>query len=54
MIDQLNHFCQVSVSGFIEDQPYEAVEVDFANKFLGGGALSRGCVQVPLSALSSP
>lgn len=33
-------------SGFIEDQGYEALEVDFANKYLGGGALSRGCVQV--------
>ncbi|KAF3336809.1 granule-bound starch synthase [Carex littledalei] len=32
-------------SGFIEDQGYEAFEVDFANKYLGGGALSRGCVQ---------
>lgn len=24
----------------------EAVEVDFANEYLGGGALRRGCVQV--------
>jgi poly(ADP-ribose) glycohydrolase len=34
-------------SGFIEDQEYEALEVDFANEYLGGGALMRGCVQVP-------
>jgi poly(ADP-ribose) glycohydrolase len=32
-------------SGFIEDEEQEALEVDFANKYLGGGALSRGCVQ---------
>jgi poly(ADP-ribose) glycohydrolase len=30
----------------IEDEEQEALEVDFANKYLGGGALSRGCVQV--------
>jgi poly(ADP-ribose) glycohydrolase len=33
-------------SGFTEDEEQEALEVDFANKYLGGGALSRGCVQV--------
>ena len=38
--------CQVHSSGFIEDQSSGALEVDFANKYLGGGALHRGCVQV--------
>ncbi|GKV06179.1 hypothetical protein SLEP1_g18097 [Rubroshorea leprosula] len=33
-------------SGLIEDQSNNALEVDFANKYLGGGALHRGCVQV--------
>lgn len=33
-------------SGFIEDQQRGAIEVDFANKFIGGGALYTGCVQV--------
>lgn len=37
---------KVSNSGLIEDQSSEAIEVDFANKYLGGGALRRGCVQV--------
>ncbi|KAG6528740.1 hypothetical protein ZIOFF_010925 [Zingiber officinale] len=31
--------------GLIEDQPYEAIEVDFANEYFGGGALGQGCVQ---------
>ncbi|GJY37495.1 poly(ADP-ribose) glycohydrolase 1-like protein isoform X1 [Tanacetum coccineum] len=31
-------------SGLIEDQMM-ALEVDFANKYLGGGALNKGCVQ---------
>lgn len=33
-------------SGFIEDQQRGAIEVDFANKFIGGGVLYTGCVQV--------
>ncbi|KAL5990734.1 hypothetical protein ACLOJK_011638 [Asimina triloba] len=37
---------KVSNSGLIEDQHYEALEIDFANKYIGGGALSAGCVQV--------
>ncbi|KAF6137516.1 hypothetical protein GIB67_031795 [Kingdonia uniflora] len=36
---------EVCHSGLIEDQQCEALEVDFANKYIGGGALSRGCVQ---------
>uniref|UniRef100_A0A6V7QVX4 poly(ADP-ribose) glycohydrolase n=1 Tax=Ananas comosus var. bracteatus TaxID=296719 RepID=A0A6V7QVX4_ANACO len=40
--------CQFKVlsAGLIEDQQDEALEVDFANEYLGGGALHRGCVQV--------
>ncbi|RWW65663.1 hypothetical protein BHE74_00027017 [Ensete ventricosum] len=37
---------KVFSSGLIEDQPHEAIEVDFANEYLGGGALKWGCVQV--------
>lgn len=36
----------LSLWGLIEDQSREAIEVDFANMYLGGGALVRGCVQV--------
>ncbi|KAJ0093417.1 hypothetical protein Patl1_27044 [Pistacia atlantica] len=31
--------------GSIEDHPTNALQVDFANKYIGGGALHRGCVQ---------
>ncbi|CAD5320080.1 unnamed protein product [Arabidopsis thaliana] len=37
---------EVRTSGLIEDQSVEALEVDFANKNLGGGALRKGCVQI--------
>lgn len=30
----------------MEDHSGEALQVDFANKYIGGGALNRGCVQV--------
>lgn len=42
----LSIMVQVHSSGLIEDQTIDALEVDFANKYLGGGALHRGCVQV--------
>ncbi|KAI4322041.1 hypothetical protein L6164_021766 [Bauhinia variegata] len=45
---------EVRSSGFIEDQSSEAVEVDFANKYLGGGALGRGCVQEEIRFMISP
>ncbi|KAF3341763.1 poly(ADP-ribose) glycohydrolase 1-like protein [Carex littledalei] len=41
-------------SGFIEDQKYEALEVDFANEYLGGGALLRGCVQEEIRFMINP
>lgn len=39
--------CMVEVhpDGLIEDSSSHAVEVDFANRFIGGGVLSRGRVQ---------
>ncbi|CAN6297079.1 unnamed protein product [Urochloa humidicola] len=48
--------CQFRVfsSGFIEDEEEEALEVDFANRFLGGGALSRGCVQEEIRFMINP
>ncbi|XP_057781233.1 poly(ADP-ribose) glycohydrolase 1-like [Salvia miltiorrhiza] len=48
--------CQFKVhnSGLIEDQSVEALEVDFANKYIGGGALSRGCVQEEIRFLINP
>ncbi|KAF7836569.1 poly(ADP-ribose) glycohydrolase 1-like isoform X1 [Senna tora] len=45
---------EIHNSGLIEDQSNEAVEVDFANKFLGGGALRRGCVQEEIRFMISP
>ncbi|OVA18990.1 Poly(ADP-ribose) glycohydrolase [Macleaya cordata] len=49
----LNHF-EVSRSGLIEDQLGEALEVDFANKYIGGGSLSRGCVQEEIRFMINP
>ncbi|KAJ0035467.1 hypothetical protein Pint_26429 [Pistacia integerrima] len=31
--------------GSIKDHPTNGLQVDFANKYIGGGALHRGCVQ---------
>ncbi|KAH1223195.1 Poly(ADP-ribose) glycohydrolase 1 [Glycine max] len=45
---------EVHSSGLIEDQSSGAVEVDFANKYLGGGALGRGCVQEEIRFMVSP
>ncbi|KAK7308883.1 hypothetical protein RJT34_05194 [Clitoria ternatea] len=45
---------EVHSSGLIEDQSSGAIEVDFANKFLGGGALRRGCVQEEIRFMISP
>ncbi|GLT73693.1 hypothetical protein SLA2020_455310 [Shorea laevis] len=41
-------------SGLIEDQSNDALEVDFANKYLGGGALRRGCVQEEIRFMVNP
>ncbi|WJX30982.1 poly(ADP-ribose) glycohydrolase [Trifolium repens] len=45
---------EVHSSGLIEDHSSEAVEVDFANEYLGGGALRRGCVQEEIRFMISP
>uniref|UniRef100_A0A5B6ZCL6 poly(ADP-ribose) glycohydrolase n=1 Tax=Davidia involucrata TaxID=16924 RepID=A0A5B6ZCL6_DAVIN len=48
--------CRLEVyrSGLIENQPNEALEVDFANKYIGGGALHRGCVQEEIRFMINP
>ncbi|CAI0428100.1 unnamed protein product [Linum tenue] len=45
---------QVRREGLIEDQSDGALEVDFANKYLGGGALHRGCVQEEIRFMINP
>lgn len=45
---------QVHNSGLIEDQSTGALEVDFANEYLGGGALLRGCVQEEIRFMINP
>lgn len=46
---------EVDKSRLIEDhQPCEALEVDFANKYLGGGALRLGCVQEEIRFMINP
>ncbi|KAG8098918.1 hypothetical protein GUJ93_ZPchr0013g35075 [Zizania palustris] len=45
---------RVFSSGLIEDGEQEALEVDFANRYLGGGALSRGCVQEEIRFMINP
>eukprot|EP01130_Rhizamoeba_saxonica_P005537 TRINITY_DN2207_c0_g1_i1.p1 TRINITY_DN2207_c0_g1~~TRINITY_DN2207_c0_g1_i1.p1 ORF type:complete len:392 (+),score=68.11 TRINITY_DN2207_c0_g1_i1:554-1729(+) len=43
----------VRKNGSIEDSP-ETVRVDFANKFIGGGVLSYGCVQEEIQFCLNP
>ncbi|PWA89685.1 poly (ADP-ribose) glycohydrolase [Artemisia annua] len=45
---------EVYSSGLIEDQLKEALEVDFANKYLGGAALYKGCVQEEIRFMINP
>lgn len=45
---------EVCSSGLIEDTSKEALEVDFANKYFGGGALTKGCVQEEIRFMISP
>ncbi|KAL3850752.1 hypothetical protein ACJIZ3_012634 [Penstemon smallii] len=45
---------EVSASGLIENHSTEALEVDFANKNIGGGALGRGCVQEEIRFMINP
>eukprot|EP00823_Brevimastigomonas_motovehiculus_P002275 TRINITY_DN1421_c4_g1_i1.p1 TRINITY_DN1421_c4_g1~~TRINITY_DN1421_c4_g1_i1.p1 ORF type:complete len:597 (+),score=153.90 TRINITY_DN1421_c4_g1_i1:633-2423(+) len=41
-------------SGSIEDEGMLTMQVDFANKFIGGGVLSSGCVQEEIRFVLSP
>ncbi|CAB4319302.1 unnamed protein product [Prunus armeniaca] len=45
---------EVHSSGFIENQSSGALEVDFANKYIGGGALHKGCVQEEIRFMINP
>uniref|UniRef100_A0A166BS39 poly(ADP-ribose) glycohydrolase n=1 Tax=Daucus carota subsp. sativus TaxID=79200 RepID=A0A166BS39_DAUCS len=42
------------ISGLIEDQTEEALEVDFANKYIGGGVLHKGCLQEEIRFVINP
>ncbi|XP_071442454.1 poly(ADP-ribose) glycohydrolase-like isoform X2 [Hetaerina americana] len=44
----------VSATGRIEDEGYGMLQVDFANKFVGGGVLGTGCVQEEIQFLIFP
>ncbi|KAH9726568.1 F-box/FBD/LRR-repeat protein [Citrus sinensis] len=46
--------CEVRSVGFIEDQSADALEVDFANKYIGRGALHRGCVHEEIRFMINP
>lgn len=46
---------EVDNAGLIEDhRSCEALEVDFANRYLGGGVLYRGCVQEEIRFMINP
>ncbi len=47
--------CPITVlqEGCIEDNGRDCLQVDFANRLLGGGALGGGCVQVRASFISA-
>ncbi|KAJ0093848.1 hypothetical protein Patl1_27095 [Pistacia atlantica] len=40
--------------GSIEDHSTDTLQVDFANKYFGGGALHRGCVQEEIRFMINP
>uniref|UniRef100_A0A1E1XC09 poly(ADP-ribose) glycohydrolase n=1 Tax=Amblyomma aureolatum TaxID=187763 RepID=A0A1E1XC09_9ACAR len=44
----------VSASGFIEREGQGMLQVDFANKFVGGGVLGGGCVQEEIRFMMCP
>ncbi|KAL3982892.1 Poly (ADP-ribose) glycohydrolase (PARG) family protein [Acanthocheilonema viteae] len=44
----------VSHTGTIEDDGHGMLQVDFANKYIGGGVLSNGCVQEEIRFLICP
>ena len=54
--DASNKFTQLHVTseGCIESDGHGMLQVDFANKYIGGGVLSEGCVQEEIRFLISP
>ncbi|XP_068141153.1 poly(ADP-ribose) glycohydrolase [Drosophila tropicalis] len=44
----------INAAGTIEDQGIGLLQVDFANKFLGGGVLGHGCVQEEIRFVICP
>ncbi len=44
----------ITSEGTIEDNGHGMLQVDFANKYIGGGVLSHGCVQEEIRFLISP
>lgn len=48
------HNLFVSESGFIEREGQGMLQVDFANKFIGGGVLGGGCVQEEIRFMMCP
>ncbi|EOA29031.1 hypothetical protein CARUB_v10025285mg [Capsella rubella] len=45
---------EVHTSGVIEDQPGEALEVDFADEYFGGLTLRNGCLQEEIRFMINP
>eukprot|EP00462_Mataza_sp_D1_P001568 CAMPEP_0175088498 /NCGR_PEP_ID=MMETSP0086_2-20121207/281_1 /TAXON_ID=136419 /ORGANISM="Unknown Unknown, Strain D1" /LENGTH=601 /DNA_ID=CAMNT_0016360937 /DNA_START=24 /DNA_END=1829 /DNA_ORIENTATION=- len=45
---------QVRETGCIEEETVGTIQIDFANKFIGGGVLRSGCVQEEIRFLLSP
>ena len=52
--DTLTARLHIDAKGTIEDEGYGLLQVDFANAFVGGGVLGRGCVQEEIRFLISP
>lgn len=46
--------CKVVGKGLIEDEGAEFIQADFANKYIGGGTLGRGCVQEEIRFMICP
>lgn len=40
--------------GLIEDVGHEHIQIDFANKMIGGGVLGRGCIQEEIRFMICP
>lgn len=53
-VDTSLRHLHVSAEGTIEDDGLGMLQVDFANKYLGGGVLGQGCVQEEIRFLICP